>query len=378
MQMSATGRKRPLAEQDWPQWQGCTDIDRQQTVGEFGEGSWRLNYVTGDLFSCPGDEALAHCISEDCHMGAGIALMFRKKFNGVEELKQQKKVTGQCAVLKRHKRYVYYLITKKRFNNKPSYESLRQSLEDMKTHCTLNGVTRLSMPRIGCGLDRLHWDRVLVILEQVFKHSDISVTIYSLPERAKTHRSTGGLKYLLTEKDKLRSQDSFDKKQDTMPPPPGRSLKGSWRLNYFTGDLFSCPGDEALAHCISEDCHMGAGIALMFRKKFNGVEELKQQKKVTGQCAVLKRHKRYVYYLITKKRFNNKPSYESLRQSLEDMKTHCTLNGVTRLSMPRFVSSSNSGISLNVCRPSCIKTAPSSFPTGLVVAWIGCTGTECR
>lgn len=40
--------------------------------------------------------------------------------------------------------------------------------------------------RIGCGLDRLQWDRVLVILEQVFKHSHISITIYSLPKRAET------------------------------------------------------------------------------------------------------------------------------------------------------------------------------------------------
>lgn len=40
--------------------------------------------------------------------------------------------------------------------------------------------------RIGCGLDQLKWDRVSVILEQVFKHSHISITIYSLPERAET------------------------------------------------------------------------------------------------------------------------------------------------------------------------------------------------
>nr|XP_046251669.1 ADP-ribose glycohydrolase OARD1 [Scatophagus argus] len=145
---------------------------------------WRLNYVTGNLFSCPEDEALAHCISEDCRMGAGIAVMFKQKFKGVEELKEQKRVTGQCAVLKRDKRFVYYLITKKKASQKPTYDSLRQSLEDMKSHCVLNGVTKISIPRIGCGLDRLQWDKVSVILEQVFKHANISITVYSLPERA--------------------------------------------------------------------------------------------------------------------------------------------------------------------------------------------------
>uniref|UniRef100_A0A3Q0QPI5 O-acyl-ADP-ribose deacylase 1 n=1 Tax=Amphilophus citrinellus TaxID=61819 RepID=A0A3Q0QPI5_AMPCI len=150
------------------------------------EDKWRLSYVTGNLFSCPKDESLAHCISEDCRMGAGIAVRFKQEFQGVTELKEQKKLTGQCAVLKRRGRFVYYLITKKKASQKPTYDSLRQSLEDMKSHCLKNQVTRISMPRIGCGLDRLEWARVSEILEQVFDHTDISITVYSLPEKAET------------------------------------------------------------------------------------------------------------------------------------------------------------------------------------------------
>ncbi|XP_034551813.1 ADP-ribose glycohydrolase OARD1 [Notolabrus celidotus] len=151
---------------------------------ELAEDSWRLNYVTGDLFSCPKDEALAHCISQDCRMGAGIAVMFKQKFKGVVELKEQNKQIGQCAVLKQDGRFIYYLITKKKASQKPTYRSLTQSLEDMKSHCELNGVTRISMPRIGCGLDRLAWKEVATILEEVFKHTDICITVYSLPQKA--------------------------------------------------------------------------------------------------------------------------------------------------------------------------------------------------
>ncbi|KAI1893128.1 hypothetical protein AGOR_G00140720 [Albula goreensis] len=139
----------------------------------------RLSHVKGDLFSCPPEEALAHCISEDCRMGAGIATLFKKKFGGVDELKAQKKMPGECAVLWRN-RWVYYLITKKRASHKPTYDSLRQSLEAMKAHCLEMGVTRLSMPRIGCGLDRLKWEKVSVILEEVFQDTSVCITVYSL------------------------------------------------------------------------------------------------------------------------------------------------------------------------------------------------------
>ncbi|XP_020315191.1 ADP-ribose glycohydrolase OARD1-like isoform X1 [Oncorhynchus kisutch] len=145
------------------------------------EGGWRLHHVKGDLFSCREDEVLAHCISEDCRMGAGIAVKFKKQFSGVDELKKQKKVPGQCAVLKRNKRFVYYLITKEKYSHKPTYDNLRQSLVDMKSHCLQNGVTGISMPRIGCGLDRLSWDKVEEMLKQVFQPTDISITVYTLP-----------------------------------------------------------------------------------------------------------------------------------------------------------------------------------------------------
>ncbi|XP_042656236.1 ADP-ribose glycohydrolase OARD1 isoform X2 [Tyto alba] len=50
----------------------------------------RIKCVKGDLFSCPPTDSLAHCISEDCRMGAGIAVLFKKKFGGVQELLDQR------------------------------------------------------------------------------------------------------------------------------------------------------------------------------------------------------------------------------------------------------------------------------------------------
>ncbi len=85
---------------------------------------------------------------------------------------------GGCAVLKRGKRYVYYLITKEKYWQKPTYETMRSSLEAMKKHCEQHDVTYVAMPKIGCGLDRLQWGKVAEIIKQVFSTTNIAVTVY--------------------------------------------------------------------------------------------------------------------------------------------------------------------------------------------------------
>lgn len=51
--------------------------------------SFCFSEVKGDLFSCPDSSSLAHCVSEDMAMGKGVAVLFKRKFAGVAELKAQ-------------------------------------------------------------------------------------------------------------------------------------------------------------------------------------------------------------------------------------------------------------------------------------------------
>ncbi|XP_078582867.1 ADP-ribose glycohydrolase OARD1-like [Branchiostoma floridae x Branchiostoma japonicum] len=141
---------------------------------------FQLLQVRGDLFSCPESDSLVHCISQDCHMGKGIAVIFKKKFGRVEELKRQGQKPGGVAVLKTEQRYVYYLVTKEKYWQKPTYRSLESSLQAMKTHCEQHQVSRLAMPRIGCGLDRLQWDRVSQMVQNIFSEMDMTITVYTI------------------------------------------------------------------------------------------------------------------------------------------------------------------------------------------------------
>ena len=84
-------------------------------------------------------------------MGKGIALQFKNRFHRLQELREQKKVPGETAVLKDGKRFLYYLITKPLSHFQPiSHRELKLAIKEMRDHCVLHNVTQLAMPRIGC------------------------------------------------------------------------------------------------------------------------------------------------------------------------------------------------------------------------------------
>ncbi|CAD7083229.1 unnamed protein product [Hermetia illucens] len=138
-----------------------------------------LKEIEGDLFSAPKSTSLAHCVGGDMGMGGGIAVVFKKVFGRVDELLAQNIGTGGVAVLKDNDRYIYYLVTKDYSYQKPTYESLRASLDSMRKHMVANKVNNLAIPRIGCGIDGLEWDKVKHELETVFGPEEINITVYN-------------------------------------------------------------------------------------------------------------------------------------------------------------------------------------------------------
>ncbi|XP_034247461.1 serine/arginine repetitive matrix protein 2-like [Thrips palmi] len=141
-----------------------------------------IHEVEGDLFTARRDTSLAHCVSSDMKMGAGIAIHFRSKFGRVDDLLSQNKTVGEVAVLKDSQRFIFYLVTKKRYFNKPTERTLQCSLLAMREECQKLGVTKLAMPRIGCGLDGLRWPSVFHLLTEVFENCGMEITIYSIPD----------------------------------------------------------------------------------------------------------------------------------------------------------------------------------------------------
>ena len=133
-----------------------------------------------NLFTMPKEYYLAHCISADFALGAGIAKTFSDKYKMRIKLFEKHGVyayRGGDALLVDK---VFNLVTKAKFWQKPTYESLREALERMKEQILSMGITKLAMPKIGCGLDRLDWNKVFYIICDVFDDTDIEIIICEL------------------------------------------------------------------------------------------------------------------------------------------------------------------------------------------------------
>lgn len=147
-----------------------------------------------DLFEVNADVegesyCLAHCISADFGMFGGIVLGFNERWDMKNVLvskhgNYQSKFMKQGAliipvVVEDHDKttIVYNLITKETVRDKPRYYDLSVALKLMKAHMTSLGLTRLAIPMIGCGIDRLDWKFVRIIIQEVFKDTDIEILV---------------------------------------------------------------------------------------------------------------------------------------------------------------------------------------------------------
>ena len=140
----------------------------------------KITIENRDLFTVPQGYYLAHCISADFALGAGIAKMFDEVYN------------MRFKLFREYDNYVYEggdallidntfnLVTKKKCYHKPTYDSVYEALECMRNQMDILYITRLAMPKISSGLDRLSWDKVFEIIQEVFEDTDVEILICEL------------------------------------------------------------------------------------------------------------------------------------------------------------------------------------------------------
>ena len=145
----------------------------------------RYKEVYGDLFSAGSEPLYVHCISADFVLGAGIAAEFTRR--GVKaELRSTYPMNvwygvgyGLPASMS-DGCMVYNLVTKAKCNDKPTIVTLQDALDSLREYVISHNITKIVMPKIGCGLDKLNWDDVSVRIMDTFADTSVDIIVYKL------------------------------------------------------------------------------------------------------------------------------------------------------------------------------------------------------
>lgn len=146
----------------------------------------KFEIIKKDLFTVPQGYYMAHCISNDFALGAGIAKQFVEHYNMKFKLQEQFRDGNKYDKNKNWGQYVgqallvdnvFNLVTKERGFHKPTYPNIRKALISMREFMEELYITKLAIPKIACGLDGCDWDKVEEIIYDVFFDYDVEILI---------------------------------------------------------------------------------------------------------------------------------------------------------------------------------------------------------
>jgi len=142
-----------------------------------------------DIFDYMQCDAWVNPINTVGVMGAGLAKQFADRFPGMLEFYQQFCAAGLIEIGKlyafritegcpfEHPKYIILFPTKKHWKNPSKYEYLATGFEILEEKCQKLGISRVAMPKLGCGLGGLDWEKVFKMIREKFADSDLQVIL---------------------------------------------------------------------------------------------------------------------------------------------------------------------------------------------------------
>ena len=114
-----------------------------------------VRYETGILIAA--SESLIFCTSGDMRVKTEAMTQFVAMYSHLRPgLDSINRVGGVLIYWDpERERYIYVLFVKEKYNDVAEYDRLKECLERVKEHASVNGVSHFAMPRIGCVHERL-------------------------------------------------------------------------------------------------------------------------------------------------------------------------------------------------------------------------------
>ena len=170
-------------------------------------------------FSSQHNTAIAPCVSADGKMSKGFAETTCRRVNGLQDLCRRYKTTVGSAVPywdPESNNFIYNLVTKSKFFEKPTLDNPTISLKNMRGHALLNNITTISMPKVGCGLDKLQWTDVFRLIQDTFTYSGIQIHIITKRETDSIRRNPSPSNEHYVEKEIENHTNEWTKERDDL------------------------------------------------------------------------------------------------------------------------------------------------------------------
>ena len=129
--------------------------------------------------------SIGHCISADARMSKVFADFLSHRIPVTRSTCRKARLfMGQVYPFwdSTGKHYIYNLVTKERFCDKPNLSTLSKTLEAMKTHANMTGISTVGIPKLGCRLDQMNGQEVVKLLRVIFAYADVQLVVYTLDE----------------------------------------------------------------------------------------------------------------------------------------------------------------------------------------------------
>jgi hypothetical protein len=138
-----------------------------------------IKTIYGDLLDFP---VIAHCISVDAAMGAGLALQITKNYPLLPgQIRAKRLSPGEIFIYKDEKQTIFNLCTKRFYwqhigsgiSNEEYLKNLKTGLELVFKYLVEKKLQTLWIPRLGCGLDRGYWPEI----EALFAATELKIIL---------------------------------------------------------------------------------------------------------------------------------------------------------------------------------------------------------
>ena len=147
-----------------------------------------IKNITKDVLKVPQGYYIAHAISGDLDFSGKVATEINNVFNTKSKIQKRyaQLVKGNCYVVDN----VFNLVTKPTKDSKLDLKDLNNAIKDMANYCIANGITKIAMPKICTGTDKLDWSAVEFMLKNAFGVSTVNITVCTKPKDLTTPPDT--------------------------------------------------------------------------------------------------------------------------------------------------------------------------------------------